>query len=346
MGHFEGGPLRDKIALRHLVIWPIAALFVLTGCSFVLGGETPDEAAVDLIEGQEFQDQLDIGEITNAQCDMPTSDEVGTLFSCTADSAEGDLEFEVEIDSEDHIFAVPTNVIGDDAKASLGAGLAELIGSDLDIDFPESAVDCGEGITVFDPAGSDPMLSCPITDPESGEIYDATITITDTSTGAFDPEFGVGFEVLVARAAIQGQANLDLLNIGPITNVQCETPASNDVGTLFPCTADSGDGQLDYEVEITGPAQVLATTTNVLLPEIQRDISTRAAQLLNEQFGATLPDDAIDCGDRALVINSDAPVLNCALFSNESSNVFDATITITDVETLAFTIEVAETPRP
>ena len=57
--------------------------------------------------------------------------------------------------------------------------LEEQIGSEIGRDNLE----CGDGPIALD---EDSSVLCAITDPTSGDVYDATLTVSDTTTGEFD----------------------------------------------------------------------------------------------------------------------------------------------------------------
>lgn len=336
--------MRDEAFVKRRVAALLGALAVIaTGCG-LLGGETLDEAAVALIEGQDMQDQLNLGVISNARCDVPESEEVGTTFACTADSPQGQLQYEVEVDREDHIFASPTNVVSLEAQDQLANEVFTSIADDAP--FTPEALDCGNDLIVFDPDGAPPTLSCQLGALQSSDLIDIDIAVTDVETGAFDVTYGLGFEILLAVSVIEGQEMQNLLNVGPLTNVTCEQPPTNDVGTIFPCVADAEPGQVRYNVEINQVANVIARTANAILPEFQARLAAEAAVVLNNQVGSNLAEDSIDCGNRAVLFEEREPMLLCALTSPDTGDVFDTIITITNVETGQFVVEVADTPRP
>ena len=126
----------------------------------------------------------------------------------------------------------------------------------------------------------------------------------------------------------------------------CEEPSSNDVGTTFSCTATSADGEtIRFEAEIKPDEKVFVTTTNVLSAERLAQIEAEAARILTEQVGQDLPAENIDCGDTAIVAESGAPFV-CALTDPSSSEVYDAKITLDDVESpTRLDVEVSDTPR-
>lgn len=167
-------------------VWLAVVLALISlGCSgevsLSFGGESVDDAAVELIEGQEMRDFLNIGALTNGACDDPGTDEVGTHFACTADSPDGPLEFDVEIDREDHIFATPLNVISLDQQQFFMELGGNALGEQIGQEFPIDLLDCGDKALVYAAGTNAAVMDCSFGD--VGEIYDATITISDVEQG-------------------------------------------------------------------------------------------------------------------------------------------------------------------
>lgn len=167
----------------------LATVAFAAGCSgelsFSIGGQSVEDAAVELIEG-ELAEGIDLGPL-DADCPEVSDPEVGTEFACTATTPDGQvIQFEGLVDREDHIDVQTTNVIIADAIATFEAAGIDAIdrteGTTLDV----SAMDCGDASIVI-PA--DGVVECTLTDPSSGELWDAVYTVTDLSTGDFSLEW-------------------------------------------------------------------------------------------------------------------------------------------------------------
>lgn len=174
--------------------WRVTGFAVLlallaTACggsvSFSVGGQSPSEAAVELIEGDAMAQRLGIDDITGAMCDEPTSEDVGTIFRCTATSDAKTVEFDVEIEADDRIFAGPTNVVDKDLLADYEVSAVQSLNDANGFGLPEDAMDCGERTVVLD---AERTMICALTEPETGEVFDAALTISDTEVGAFAVE--------------------------------------------------------------------------------------------------------------------------------------------------------------
>lgn len=180
-------------ALWVLRLAAVAGLAVVGGigaaCSgsvnFSVGGESPAEAAVGLIEGEAMAQRLGIGAITDAVCDDPGVEEVGTVFGCTAISDGKTVEFEVEIEAQDRIFAGPTNVVDRGLLPDYERSAVESLNAANDLSLPVDAMDCGGRSVVLD---AQRTMICELTDSESGVVYNAALTVADTATGAFSVE--------------------------------------------------------------------------------------------------------------------------------------------------------------
>ena len=138
----------------------------------------------------------------------------------------------------------------------------------------------------------------------------------------------------------------DRLGLGPL-NAVCNEPGSNEVGTLFLCRADASGERIEFEVLIDADDHILVVPTNVLAPDDLATLAATAAEVLNAEVGSALLPDSIDCGSDVVVADpTGETTLECALTSPDSGLVYDTEIAITDLDTGAFTVQVADTPRP
>lgn len=133
---------------------------------------------------------------------------------------------------------------------------------------------------------------------------------------------------------------------------ECDDPADDEEGTTFACTADLPDGQVAEFTATVGDGEVDVQSTNLLTADDLAGVESEAAEVLAAEVGQALPAEAIDCGEEVAVVAdaevavvADAEPIVCALTSPDSGEVFDATITFSDVAAGDFDIVVAETPR-
>lgn len=135
------------------------------------------------------------------------------------------------------------------------------------------------------------------------------------------------------------------LGLGPLVGI-CNDPGPVAVGTTFACTATTDPGdvvQLAGVVNQEGRIELI--TTNVVssaaLPSFERE----AAAALNNSVGSNFTAESVDCGVAAVVLGADF-VLPCALIMPSSDDVFDLTLTITDLDARRFGLVVGDQPRP
>ncbi len=86
-------------------------------------------------------------------------------------------------------------------------------------------------------------------------------------------------------------------------------------------------------------------STNVLLAEDMPTLEVAAVDALNTEFEFGLGPDDIDCGSELVVLDA-SQTLVCGLTETATGDVYDATLTITDIDTGAFDIAIADSPRP
>jgi hypothetical protein len=159
---------------------------VLAGCSgsasFSFGtGDSPEGVAEELIEG-ELADQIGIGALV-ASCESPGTEDVGTTFVCTGAAGDTVVDFAAEIDREDNVSVVTTNVVLAEDMVALESAGVQVLNDEFDLGLAEGAIDCGETAVVLAASNE---LTCALTDTATGDVYDTTFTITDIQSGTFD----------------------------------------------------------------------------------------------------------------------------------------------------------------
>ena len=148
----------------------------------------------------------------------------------------------------------------------------------------------------------------------------------------------------VAEAMIAGDLATEL-GLGPLVGL-CNDPGPVAVGTMFACTATTEPGDVVQISGVVNPeGRIELTTTNVVsapaLPSFERE----AAAALNNSVGSNFTAESVDCGVASVVLQADF-VLPCALMMPASGDVFDLTLTITDLDARRFSLVVADEPRP
>jgi hypothetical protein len=164
--------------MRILAVVMVTGL-VVTACSasidFSIGGESVENAATKLIES-EIADAF--GEPLTADCPAVPEPDIGTEFSCTADTADGrTLLFTGVIDREDHIDVNSTNVLRADTLPGWERAGAEVILGEAGV---EATIDCGEASVVL----VDTEMTCTATS-DDGVSIDVIYTIEDPESGDF-----------------------------------------------------------------------------------------------------------------------------------------------------------------
>ena len=134
------------------------------------------EAATKVIQGQ-LQDELGMGEL-DATCEEPTSNDVGTTFSCTADTPKGDtITLTAEIQKGKKVFVQTTNVLTADNLTEIEREAARILSEKVGQDLPAEAIDCGPEAIVA--TAGEPFV-CSLSDPSNPTVvYDTSITLDD-----------------------------------------------------------------------------------------------------------------------------------------------------------------------
>ncbi len=161
-----------------------APVLVLGACGgsfeFQIGGQSAEEAAIELIDS-DLAKAVGLGPLTTT-CDEVVEPEVGSEFTCRSITGEGDtIEWAVLIDREDHIDVQSQNVVLLPTLEDIENNAVEALYGDNPL---EVSIDCGDRSRVLDQDNT--MICDAATAAEPTVIHDATVTITDTETGAFD----------------------------------------------------------------------------------------------------------------------------------------------------------------
>gem|GEM_PF-577531 len=150
---------------------------------------------------------------------------------------------------------------------------------------------------------------------------------------------GAAGAVDTAEELIEGVAMMQRLNIDPITDASCEEPAELEVGTVFNCTATSDGKTIEFEVEVMDEDTIFAAPQNMVSADVLGTLTREAVQSLNEQNGFNLAPDALDCGTGGVVLDANDAMF-CELTDQASGARFETQITIRDIDTGAFNIQV------
>lgn len=125
----------------------------------------------------------------------------------------------------------------------------------------------------------------------------------------------------------------------------CDEVDQPAVGVTFECTAVT-DGQrtMWFDGTINGEGRVELMSRNVITAAALPSFERVAVQALNDKLGTALSENDVDCGDRTMVLGNDQ-VMVCAVTDPNSREVFDLTMTMTDIEARKFSLVVGTEPR-
>lgn len=134
------------------------------------------------------------------------------------------------------------------------------------------------------------------------------------------------------------------VGLGPLTP-SCNDPGPLTVGVSFTCTATTDPGGvIQIQGSVNGEGHLELMTTNLVsaaaLPSFEREVAAN----LNTSVGSNFTAESVDCGGVAVVLPVDF-VLDCALVMPASGEVFDVTLTITNLDARRFSLVVSEFPR-
>ncbi len=125
----------------------------------------------------------------------------------------------------------------------------------------------------------------------------------------------------------------------------CDDVVDAAVGASFECTAvTEGQRTVWLDAIIDQEGRVDLRTRNVITAAALPGFERAAVVALNQTVGTALTDEAVDCGDSSVVVGSDQALL-CLVTDPNTGEVFDLTMTVTDIEARQFSVTVAQEPR-
>jgi len=150
----------------------LAALLVMGACS--ASSADYKNTAEDLIEG-EIAEESTLGDLS-ATCEEPDDPESGDVFACTATTEDGrTIEFTATVEDDDQVNVQSTNLITVEGLATVEEIAVAALEAEIGQTLGAENFDCGAEPVIIDlPDGT---LTCALTDPGNGDVYDAEVTI-------------------------------------------------------------------------------------------------------------------------------------------------------------------------
>lgn len=159
---------------------------VAVGCSgevsFSVGGKSPEAAAEERIERQDFVDRVGQGPLT-AECNDPGDVEPGDTFLCTATTEQGGLvRILTTVVDDETINVQAQNLVTAEGRVRLENAIVQSLNQQNGLNLTPQQISCGEGAVLLD---AEMKTTCALANPADGKVYDAHVTVTDLASGAF-----------------------------------------------------------------------------------------------------------------------------------------------------------------
>ena len=160
---------------RHaaLAVLAVAGTAVLAAC----GGDAA-KSGETLIE-TELADQLGLGDLS-ASCDQPADSEIGTEFRCSATTDDDRIvEFLGVFTGDDEIYVSPTNLLTQNEIVTVREQSAAVLSPEVGVDIDPAWIECPSDDPLFLGGDVDEGIVECIFDPQNGDRYPLTITLSD-----------------------------------------------------------------------------------------------------------------------------------------------------------------------
>ncbi|MGZ8754741.1 MAG: DUF4333 domain-containing protein [Acidimicrobiia bacterium] len=160
---------------RHRILG--ACLLLAAGCSVDVsvsfGGADAAAAAKDLIE-DDIADQAGLGPL-EATCEEIDDPQPGDTFTCTATTEDGEtIRFDAVMEEDDMVDVESVNLVTADGLDLIEGLAAQALEESVGATLGTENFDCGDRGLVVEPGGT---IGCVLTDPATGTLYDATVTV-------------------------------------------------------------------------------------------------------------------------------------------------------------------------
>lgn len=108
---------------------------------------------------------------------------MGTTFDCVATSELGEVFWVATLAENDSVTAVTTNLVTAEGISKVEDAAVATLEQQTGSTLGGENFDCREGPVIL---SEDSSMVCALTSPSSGDVFDATLTFADTTTGKFD----------------------------------------------------------------------------------------------------------------------------------------------------------------
>jgi hypothetical protein len=147
------------------------ALLLVASCSGQTDFQARARKSID-----RYATSSGLGDLT-AQCEKPSSHEVGTDFACTGKTADGStIQFHAEISDGKDVAVQPTNVLTPESLTMLESEAARILREKTGVGVVAADIECG-GRSLVAEAGK--PIVCALNDAADGVVYDVSITPND-----------------------------------------------------------------------------------------------------------------------------------------------------------------------
>lgn len=178
-------PVRRSFARLLTVVVVVLTFSACSGSFEFSTSQSATDAALDLIEGDAMMQRLNVEPISDAECIEPEAEDVGVIFECTALSGGNKINFEVEIEPEERIFAAPTNIVAAQWLETYTTSAVENLNAQNGFSLPLDSLDCGDKSVVLD---AENKMYCVLDDPSTNTLYNVEFTVRDIEQGTYGVE--------------------------------------------------------------------------------------------------------------------------------------------------------------
>ncbi len=163
--------------MRRSALAAVTTGLLFTSISACSASGTNFRSAAEKVISEDIAAQSDLGDL-EASCDEPASTEVGETFPCTGETADKEvIAFVATIAEDDTVNVESENLITPDGLAQIEEIAVNALETEIGAKLGVENFDCGDEAVIIDPSAE--VLTCVLTEPDSGLKYEAQVDIPD-----------------------------------------------------------------------------------------------------------------------------------------------------------------------
>jgi hypothetical protein len=135
----------------------------------------------------------------------------------------------------------------------------------------------------------------------------------------------------VATTLIRGEL-ADQIGMGDLTDATCDTPAAEEKGQTFECSALTPEGStITFLAEFVEDDEIFVRTSNIITAGEMPLVESEAAEILSPEVGVEIDPADVACPEVTSVLD-EGNTLDCVITDAETGERYGLTVTFSDFD--------------